>query len=65
MTRTAYTIHDYTPGTRVEMHPATDRWMRGDRFGTVKTVGRLYVTVELDRSGHTVKVRPEDITHAD
>lgn len=62
---TSYTIHDFAPGTRVQLHPGTDRWMRGDRFGVVKSVGRLYAMVEMDRSSHVVKVRPEDITHAD
>ena len=45
---------------RVELHPATDAWMRGDRYGTVKSVGRTYVHVVMD-SGRTLKVTPENI----
>lgn len=26
------------PGQRVQLHPGTDRWMRGDRYGTVKRI---------------------------
>lgn len=25
----------FKPGERIELHPATDMWMRGARFGTV------------------------------
>ena len=25
----------FNPGDRIELHPATDDWMRGDRFGEV------------------------------
>ena len=28
----------YGPGTRVELHPGTDLWMRGARFGNVTEV---------------------------
>lgn len=46
---------------RVELHPGTDAWMRGDRFGTVTGVTKTYVWIVLDRSGQKLKVRPEDI----
>lgn len=46
--------HDGRPpfviGQRVQAHPNTDAWMRGDRFGTVERVGRAYVHVRMDRS---------------
>lgn len=45
-------------GDRVELHPATDRWIRGDRFGTVAKIGRKYVHVKLDRSGRTLPFTP-------
>lgn len=38
-------------GDRVELHPATDDWMRGDRFGEVIRAALDYATVRLDRSG--------------
>ena len=44
----------FTLGQRVELHPATDAWMRGDRFGTVERIGKRhphYVFVRMDRSG--------------
>lgn len=54
-------LEQFTVGDRVELHPATDRWMRGDRFGTVVKLGRRYVHVAMDRSGQTVKVAPENV----
>ncbi len=41
----------YNIGDRVELHPATDLWMRGARFATVvgmTTTERDRVRVELD-----------------
>jgi hypothetical protein len=50
-------------GTRVQLHPATDAWMSGDRFGTVVKIGpRLVgcapalVSVKMDKSGRTLKL---------
>ena len=48
-------------GDRVELHPATDAWMFGDRFGEVATIGRKYVHVKMDRSGRTLRVAPHNI----
>jgi len=50
-------------GTRVELHPALDLWMRGCRFGTVIRVlknGR--VDVKLDRTGRVVRLSPANVT---
>lgn len=53
----------YTEGDRVELHPATDWWMAGAKFGTVEriTLQRISLTetrprvrVKLDRNGRTV-----------
>ena len=59
-----------TKGTRVEIHPATDHWMRGDRYGTVVGYGRARefatsgagerfmarpVRIKLDKSGKVVR----------
>ena len=38
-------------GQRVELHPATDAWMMGDRYGEVVKITRQYVHVKMDRSG--------------
>lgn len=55
------TLGGYTIGQRVAMHPATDRWMRGDRYGTVERVGRKYLSVRMDRSGALVMERPVNL----
>jgi hypothetical protein len=39
-------------GDRVELHPATDLWMRGARYGTVRGISctpKDRVRVELDK----------------
>jgi hypothetical protein len=46
-------------GERVELHPATNAWMMGDRFGQVENIGRKYVHVRMDRSGRLRQVTPE------
>ena len=41
-------------GARVELHPATDLWMRGARYGTVERMSLTpndRVKVRLDRTG--------------
>lgn len=44
-------------GDRCGMHPATDAWMRGERFGTIERVGRRgCVWVRLDASGRLRRV---------
>jgi hypothetical protein len=54
-------LEAFAVGDRVELHPATDRWMRGDRFGAVVKLGRRYVHVALDRSGETRRFAPENV----
>jgi len=49
---------DLAPGERVELHPSTDRWMQGDRFGVVSRIGRKWVSVRMDRSGQEIRVAP-------
>lgn len=46
---------DFKPGDRVELHPATDLWMAGARYGTVVSTGRKNVVVDLDRLGRRKK----------
>jgi hypothetical protein len=52
-----YDGSNYTVGDRVEIHPATDLWMRGVRYGTVTRLSLTpndRVHVELDkRPGRT------------
>ena len=53
-------------GKRVQLHPATDQWMKGDRYGTITEEGTVMVSdwngnrrpqkivwVHLDKSGKT------------
>lgn len=62
-------------GKRVELHPATDRWMMGDKYGAVVAVsrkvrsyidpkdprnGRIF-TVLMDRSGKRIRVSEGNI----
>jgi hypothetical protein len=57
----AATTKDYKPGQRVQLHPATDAWMQGDRYGQVVKSGREKVHVKMDRSGRTLRVHPDNI----
>ena len=38
----------YRTGERVALHPATDLWMRGDRYGTVTVLSPTHATVRTD-----------------
>ena len=51
-------VTQFRRGDRVQLHPATDAWMMGDRFGTVVKVGRDLLHVNMDRSGRTRRVPP-------
>jgi hypothetical protein len=51
-------IEYFVVGQRVQAHPCTDIWMRGDRFGTVARIGRKYVSVRMDVSKRTLKFHP-------
>ena len=33
-----WTTNNWSIGKRVQLHPATDRWMMGDRFGVIVKV---------------------------
>ena len=63
-------------GTRVSLHPVTDHWMRGERYGEIVGFGRTRdyhdsftgVTnkikpylVKLDMSGKIVRLHPENV----
>lgn len=53
------TLDDFDEGMRVELSPATDAWMMGDRFGVVVRVGRRLVHVKMDRSRRVRKLAPQ------
>ena len=56
-------LSDFRAGQRVQTHPATDTWMRGDRFGNVVTIGRKFIHVKLDLSGRTLRFHPRNLLH--
>jgi hypothetical protein len=39
---------DFHIGQRVALHPATDAWMMGDRYGELIKIGRRYLHVRCD-----------------
>ena len=57
------TMNDFTVGQRVELHPGTDRWMMGDRFGQVTKVDATkgIVRVKLDVSKKSLNFLPRNI----
>jgi hypothetical protein len=52
----------FVVGNRVELHPATNRWMMGDRYGTIVHVGRKLVHVKMDKSEHLARLHPKNIS---
>lgn len=51
-------------GQRVEMHPATDRWMKGDRYGEIVDVSNETgnIRILMDKSMEEIICHPRD-TH--
>lgn len=62
---TVMSMDSFFEGQRVQTHPATNSWMRGDRFGEVVQVGRTLVRVKMDRSGLTISFSPKDLVRPD
>lgn len=56
-----FTVKDFEIGDNIELHPATDAWMSGDRFGMVSKLGVKYVYVLMDKSDKTLKMLPKDV----
>ena len=58
-----YDGNGYNVGDRVELHPGTDLWMRGVRYGTVERMSLTpedRVHVRLDKLPHKLYAGPED-----
>lgn len=53
---------EFRAGMRVELHPAHDAWMAGDRYATVERVGRSVVWVRSDKSGKLRWLHPESLS---
>ena len=54
---------DLTPttGPQRELHPATDQWMSGDRWGTIIRKSKSSLMLRMDVSGRRIVVRPEHL----
>ena len=76
----AKTMTQFSKGERVQMHPATDHWMRGDRYGEIIGYGhaREYrdtftgqinkvrpVRIKLEKSGKITRQHPDNVIHLD
>jgi len=44
---------EFRKGMRVQLHPGTDLWMRGDRYGTVTRIMKRSVHVKTDHGNRT------------
>lgn len=58
-------IRDFKPSDRVQLHPATDMWMRGARFGTVQSIGKTRVTLHIDALDAVMTMYPRDLLHVE
>ncbi len=47
----------FAVGQRVEISPAYDIWMRGDRYGEIIGITPKSVNVRMDKSGKVLSVR--------
>ena len=57
-----FTIDNFREGNRVQLHPETDLWMRGARFGEICGFTRNgKLRVRLDKMDHVTRIYPEDI----
>ena len=48
-------------GHRIETHPATDRWMMGDRYGTIEKAGRKLYHIRSDVTGKIFRIHPDNV----
>jgi hypothetical protein len=56
-----YTLENFAIGDRVELHPATNLWFRGARYGTVRGIGRKLVKVHVDKLDRVVGFPPASL----
>ena len=49
-------------GKRIQLHPGTDQWMMGDRYGPVTRANKDgTLQVKMDRSGKSLRVRRDHV----
>jgi hypothetical protein len=53
-------LKDFKIHNRVQLHPATDTWMRGDKYGEVIKIGTKLIHLKMD-SGKVIKISPSII----
>jgi hypothetical protein len=53
---------EFRVGMRVELHPAHDAWMAGDRYATVERVGKSIVWVRSDKSNRLRWMHAESLS---
>ncbi len=58
---TLYSLDAFRVGQRIQLHPATDQWMQGQRYAEVTKVGRKVITIKTD-AGRTYRVPPEHVS---
>lgn len=51
---------DVKPGDRIKIHPASDWFMRGVVYATVRSIGRNSILVESDH-GRFIKLAPQNV----
>ena len=55
-------VSQFRVGQRVQLHPATDRWMKGQRYATVAQIGRHMVYVDMDKGGgKAIPMHPDNL----
>lgn len=54
--------HACKVGKRVQLHPATDLWMMGLRYGLCVKIGRQYLTIKADANGKQYRVHPDNVS---
>lgn len=59
--RTREALRAYRVGQRVQLHPATDTWMQGDRYGVIERIGDTSVCVRMDASGRLLRAAPHNL----
>lgn len=60
-----YSAPHFAKGERVQLHPGTDRWMMGDRYGVVTGHIKGKIRVKLDKSGKSLLFYNKDVCDLD
>ncbi len=59
-----YTIESFAVGQRVQLHPATDFWMSGAKYGEITRLfptSPIPLSIRLDVTGKIVRLHPKNI----